>query len=252
MIDVTRFLASFGEYALAGGVYSKDGLRLNQQLVERLDTQLGDSAVDWLPAELLPDNSRQPRLLFGREVPVAADGFTGDVWVRTTTGAIYEKESADTWTLRIATMGAPGADGADGSSWYGGAGAPATGLGRLYDWYLNYTTGDVSFKSAEAIWTTVANIMGPAGADGVAGEDGDPGAPGASWYSVSGAPAGGLGVIGDWAVDTATGNVYMKTAEATWTLQFTMLGGGGGGGGEFDYGLITESSTLDTDWGTII
>jgi len=47
------------------------------------------------------------------------------------------------------------------------------------------------------------------------------------WMSGSGAPAGTLGQVGDWYLDTATSNVYEKTATATWTLRTNIQGAQG-------------------------
>jgi len=97
-------------------------------------------------------------------------------------------------------------------------------------------------------WSPVANIKGPKGDTGAQGPQGDPGAtgsqgpqgiqgiqgatgsqgpagtPGEVWYSGSGAPSGTTGVVGDWYINTATGDFYEKTASATWTLRGNLKG----------------------------
>jgi hypothetical protein len=40
----------------------------------------------------------------------------------------------------------------------------------------------------------------------------------------SGAPSGSLGVIGDLYIDSTAGNLYLKTATSTWTLEGSLLG----------------------------
>ena len=42
-----------------------------------------------------------------------------------------------------------------------------------------------------------------------------------TWFTGSGAPAGGTGVVGDWYLDTATGELYQKTGASAWTLRAT-------------------------------
>ena len=53
---------------------------------------------------------------------------------------------------------------------------------------------------------------------GGGGATGPPGAPGSKWYSGNGAPAGALGVVGDWYLNDANGDVYEKTGASAWTL----------------------------------
>lgn len=53
---------------------------------------------------------------------------------------------------------------------------------------------------------------------------------GATWYTSTGAPAGGLGAVGDFYLDSATGNYYQKTGAATWTLQGSLVGPAGAAG----------------------
>lgn len=111
--------------------------------------------------------------------------------------------------------------------WLAGAADPTGADGAVGDFWLNTTSGAVFKKTGASSWTLQANIRGPSGTNGTNGTNGTDGA---RWYSASGAPAGGTGVVGDWAVDTVTGDVYEKTGVATWTLQLTLSGGGGGSG----------------------
>jgi hypothetical protein len=50
---------------------------------------------------------------------------------------------------------------------------------------------------------------------------------GSKWWTGSGAPAGALGVVGDVYLNTATGDVYQKTAAAAWTLTGNIRGPAG-------------------------
>lgn len=128
-----------------------------------------------------------------------------------------------------------------GNSWYTGAGAPDNGAHEEGDFYLRTSNGDVYQKTAPATWTIVANIIGPTGATGPEGDEGpqgDTGATGAStvWRSGTGAPAGGLGVIGDWYLNDANGDVYEKTGASTWTLRDNITGPTGAAGADGDDG----------------
>lgn len=73
---------------------------------------------------------------------------------------------------------------------------------------------------------TVSNLMQTW--DGAAwitfqGPQGDPGQ-GAEWHTDTGAPAGGLGVEGDFYLNANNGDVYEKTGVATWTLVANLEG----------------------------
>ena len=67
------------------------------------------------------------------------------------------------------------------------------------------------------------------GVDWIAsGAEGPAGPPGSVWYDTTGAPAGGLGVVGDWALDNLTSDVYEKTGESAWTFRVNIKGETGG------------------------
>lgn len=67
---------------------------------------------------------------------------------------------------------------AGSNDWLAGAGAPASSLGAVGDWYLNSSNGDVFEKSSETTWSVRANIRGPQGIQGVKGDIGPQGVKG--------------------------------------------------------------------------
>jgi hypothetical protein len=71
-------------------------------------------------------------------------------------------------------------------------------------------------------------IQGPAGADG---DDGAPGTPGSVWREGTGAPAGGLGIDGDFYLDDATGDVYQK-AGGSYSVVANIKGATGAAGAD--------------------
>ena len=48
--------------------------------------------------------------------------------------------------------------------------------------------------------------------------------PGSTWLTGSGAPASGTGTVGNFYIDTATGNYYQKTGPTTWTPVANLTG----------------------------
>ena len=67
-------------------------------------------------------------------------------------------------------------------------------------------------------------IQGIQGVPGNPGSTGAPGAPGAVWRSGAGAPAGALGIVGDWYLNDSNGDVYEKTGASTYTLRDNLTG----------------------------
>jgi len=65
---------------------------------------------------------------------------------------------------------------------------------------------------------------GDTGDTGATGPTGPAGTPGEKWYTGSGAPSGATGIVGDWYVDSATGDFYEKTGASTWVLRGSLRG----------------------------
>jgi hypothetical protein len=126
-------------------------------------------------------------------VPSNGTGVDGDFYLRTTNYDIYKRTSgtysvignikgADGAPGADGADGAPGADGADGApgstaTWRSGTGVPSNGTGIDGDLYIRTTTGDL-YQRASGTYSIIANIQGPAGADGSLGNytTGDTGA----------------------------------------------------------------------------
>ena len=170
-----------------------------------------------------------------------AGTIVGDWYLDTATGDVYAKTGASAWSLRGNIKGPTGTTGSTGSQgiqgiqgiqgvtgtpgekWFSGAGAPAGATGIVGDWYVDLSSGDVHEKTGASAWTLRGNIRGPQGIQGTQGIQGIQGTQGPTgqaeaWYSGSGAPAAGTGVVGDWYLNTATGDVHEKTGASSWTL----------------------------------
>lgn len=82
---------------------------------------------------------------------------------------------------------------------------PLKGLASTFDWTLPEPVANkvIGINSAG----TALELRGPQ-----------------AWTSGAGAPGAGLGAVGDYYLDTDTGDVYLKTGSVTWTLQANMRG----------------------------
>lgn len=122
--------------------------------------------------------------------------------------------------------GSQGPAGATGGVWRDGSGAPSDGTGANGDYYLNRTNGDV-YVRASGTYSVVANILGPVGNTGSAGLDGDDGTNGVDGKTVrngGGAPSGGLGVDGDFYINTAASTIYGPKASGSWGSPTSLVG----------------------------
>lgn len=127
-----------------------------------------------------------------------------------------------------------------------GSGAPAGGLGEVDDRYIDSDTGDTYKKTGASSWTLTGSFEGPVGPQGVQGvqgiqgiqgPQGDAGADGVQVLFGTGAPAGGLGGIGDYYKATDSGDFYEKTGTSAWTLRGNDTGSQGVQGIRGDQGI---------------
>lgn len=164
--------------------------------------------------------------------------------VETTTELIVQVSDSVIEVVEIGTQGPQGISGIDGiqgiqgipgtAVFKGDTGASAYELavingftGTEAEWLLSL----VGATGANGVDSNVAGPTGPTGAPGadstVAGPKGDkgdtgadsivPGTPGSVWRDGSGVPLNSLGINGDYYLDDATGNIYLK---ATNTYSF--------------------------------
>lgn len=78
--------------------------------------------------------------------------------------------------------------------------------------------------------TGLTGTQGPTGATGATGPAGTSSSAGTSWLNGSGNPAGTLGLINDFYIDTSSGDYYRKTATSTWALLGNLVGRRGSSG----------------------
>lgn len=108
-------------------------------------------------------------------------------------------------------QGPTGVAGTAGSVWRNGSGAPSNTLGLNGDYYLNTLTGEAYLRNLGA-YGFVASLKGPSGTNGTNGINGTNGAAGSIWRNGSGVPSNALGLEGDYYLDVANGDVYLRTA----------------------------------------
>jgi hypothetical protein len=164
--------------------------------------------------------------------------LTGPQGVKGNTGAT----GAQGPTGATGPQGPTGATGTAGSKLHNITSTPSTSLGVTGDFALNTSNGDVYEKTGASAWTLRGNFRGPqgiqgttgatgaTGAQGVKGDTGSAGAtgatgtPGSKMHNVTGAPSTSLGIIGDFALNTANGDVYEKTGTSVWTKRGNFKG----------------------------
>jgi hypothetical protein len=105
--------------------------------------------------------------------------------------------------------------------WYVDNGSPSNTLGNNGDLYLDSLNADIYQKSAGSWGSPLLNIQGlqgdpgPTGSTGATGNMGPAGSNGINgsvWRSDTGTPSNGLGIDGDYYLNTSTGDVYYKSS----------------------------------------
>lgn len=183
------------------------------------EQQAGSSAVSVVQSNNVQSTQHSSSVVHGGQGP---QGATGPQGVQGAQGIQGEQgEQGET--------GATGATGAAGATWHSGSGAPGAGLGVNGDHYFRTDTGQVYLKSAGS-WSAIANITGPTGAQGIQGVQGDTGATGAAGAdgktvrSGSGVPGGGLGVDGDFYINTDNHDIYGPKTAGAWGSATSLIG----------------------------
>ena len=141
------------------------------------------------------------------------------------------------WKLALQNnlKGDQGDPGADGNTIYSNNGAPAAGLGVDDDWCIDYSTWNM-YRKESGTWTLRGNIKGETGAAGAAG---------AKWYSSASDPSSAIGITGDYALNTASGDVFKRGAGG-WSLDGNIKGATGATGAQGPQGATGETGATGT------
>ena len=160
----------------------------------------------------------------GTGAPAATLGKVGDMYLNKTNSTLYGPKTDAGWgtgvNLKGAT-GATGATGAAGSKILSGTGAPAATLGKVGDYYINKTNGDLYGPKTATSWGSALSLRGPQGI---------PGAAGSMFYSGSGAPLATLGKAGDMYLDKANSLLYGPKTATGWGAGLNIKGATGATG----------------------
>jgi len=193
----------------------------------------------------------------GEGAPTSDIGDDLDYYLDTETGDFYGPKEGGSWPA-VPALNIKGPQGEEGPE--GPPGPQGTGLtilgeldaeedlpvsGELGEAWL--IAGDLwGWTGAE--WENFGPVQGPEGPQGDPGEPGEAGPPGADgadgsrWYTDEGSPDSGLGEVGDFYLDSDTGDYYEKTGETTWTLQGNL---GGGSGGQVESVVAGDGISVD-------
>lgn len=154
----------------------------------------------------------------GSGAPDNAVGIDTDVYIRTSNGAVYQRQSGIYQSIGNMT-GPTGAPGTPGTQWRLGTSDPDNAVGLDGDLYLKTTTG-AYWKRIGGTYTLQGNFTGPAGAGGSATQ----------WFQGSGAPSNGTGSNGDFYL-RSNGDVYWKSGGA-WSVVASLAGPAGPAGAD--------------------
>ena len=172
----------------------------------------------------------------GTSGPIPGAGAIGDWYLNTTTGEVFEKIAAATWFSQGNIKGPQGTQGIQGIQ---GTQGPAGNTGSQGP---PGNTGATGPEGPQGPIGPTGNT-GATGNTGSQGTQGVPGTPGEKWFSGSGAPSGATGIIGDWYLDTANGDVYEKTGASTWTSRGNLKGATGSQGIQGPQGTAGTNGT---------
>ena len=152
------------------------------------------------------------------------------------------------WTEVLSLLGA------DGKTVRSGSGTPSGGLGVDGDFYVRTATSDIYGPKASGSWGSPTSLIGATGSTGGAGAAG---ADGKTVRNGAGAPSGGLGVDGDFYVNTSANTIYGPKTSGAWGSPISLVGptGSTGSAGADGAGLVwsdrvetlTDGATVTPD-----
>ena len=127
----------------------------------------------------------------------------------------------------------PGPAGADGRTVLNGAGAPGSGTGVNGDFYINLSAITIYGPKTGGAWGSPTSIIG---SKGDKGDQGETGTAGFTLLNGTGVPGVGLGVNGDFYIDTTNKTLYGPKTGGAWGSLTSLIGDKGDKGDQGDRG----------------
>lgn len=134
-----------------------------------------------------------------------------------------------------------------------GFGPPQPTNGINGDFYIDTQSYEIYGPKSAGAWGFGTSLIGPAGNDGndgTDGVDGDNGADGKTIRNGTGAPSNGLGVDGDFYIDTQAWNIYGPKTSGAWGSPTSLIGPPGSGGGGNLRVTARSYKVADTNYGS--
>jgi hypothetical protein len=114
--------------------------------------------------------------------------------------------------------------GSGGASVTSGTTNPINGTGNQGDFYINTATNQIFGPYNNGTWPSGVNLVGPQGPAGVIGAQGPAGADGKTVLNGATTPASGLGIVGDFYLNTATNELFGPKTAGGWGAGVSLVG----------------------------
>ena len=127
-------------------------------------------------------------------------------------------------------QGVKGDKGDPGKQVLNGTAPPTAGIGLDGDFYIDTTADAIYGPKTAGAWgppTSLIGPVGPQGIQGIQGVKGDTGAQGPRGYSVlsgAGAPTMGIGIDGDFFINTSANTIYGPKTAGSWGGATSLVG----------------------------
>ncbi len=132
--------------------------------------------------------------------------------------------------------GNTGASGTNGRSVWNSLGPPSGLIGSDQDFCIDVTNWNVYGPKLAGNWGSPTSMIGPVGPDGTDGN---------TWLSGAGAPGAGLGVNGDFYLDTSNSAYYGPKTGGAWGAAHSIVGAAGPT--NWWHGIVSPDPALGTD-----
>ena len=148
----------------------------------------------------------------------ADQGTDGDFYINTTTHTLFGPKAGGVWPAGYSLVGPQGIPGIDGNTVLYGAADPVAGTGVNGNFYINTTTHFMFGPKTAGAWPAGVSLVGPQGIQGVPGVDGNT----VLYGTVD--PVAGVGVNGNFYINTTTHFMFGPKAAGAWPAGTSLVG----------------------------